>query len=231
MGTITLYRNDERLPLESTDSLISRAMRMISVLERFKERLDEVNASLEASEIEDVVTVRDVALVIQRAELVLRVRREIAAVLDELGEQGRLLHLQLDELSLGVGKGQLLVIEDYLLGANSLSTAEVLRRLGTISTEELMSLSRVVVALSPQDTMLGLEDSIEARGIRLLRQVTQVPSELVERLVAHFGSLHTLVRAPLGAFVEATGMSEADAAVIKAEIARLAQSKLAGRSD
>jgi diadenylate cyclase len=76
-----------------------------------------------------------------------------------------------------------------------------------------------------------LEDSIEARGIRLLRQVTQVPSELVERLVAHFGSLHTLVRAPLGAFVEATGMSEADAAVIKAEIARLAQSKLAGRSD
>lgn len=231
MGTITLYKGNERLPLESSDSLISRAIRMMAILERFKERLDEANASLEASEIADVVTVRDVAFVIQRAELVLRVKRDIAVVLDELGEQGRLLHLQFDELVVGVAEGQLLVIEDYLVDENTRAAVEVLDRVASILTEELMSLTRIVDAISPRGKALGLDDGVEARGIRLLRQVPQVSDELAVRLVAHFGSLHKLVRAPLRSFVEATDMTESDAELIKAEIARLAQSRILERLD
>src|SRR5690625_7894272 len=70
--------------------------------------------ALPVVEIEDLVTVGDVAAVVQRLEMVRRISEEIEAYILELGDDGRLLQLQLDELIGGIGPDRELIVQDYL---------------------------------------------------------------------------------------------------------------------
>jgi diadenylate cyclase len=230
MGTITVYQGGTRRQLRSTDVLVGRANHLLQTLDRFRLRLDEVNASLTACEIEDVVTMRDVATVLQRAELVQRVALEIAELLDELGEHGRLLRLQLDELTLGVADDRRLVVEDYVDVAAVRSTNAVLERLAALPTTELLGLEGVVEALAGTDLQRAdLDASLAPRGLRLLRRVPQLSPDMVSQLVIHFGDLHRLVRAPLSELAQATGISEDQARLVKDGVARLAESSILDR--
>ena len=114
MRIIALYVGGRRHVLEDSGAILSRANQALPTLERYKSRLDEVTGTLSALEIEDLVTVRDVAAVLQRLEMVRRIADEIDDYVVELGTDGRLLTLQLEELIGGVGDDRELVIRDYL---------------------------------------------------------------------------------------------------------------------
>ena len=114
MQIIAVYVGGIRYVLEDSGQILSRANQALATLERYKLRLDEVSSTLSALEIEDLVTVRDVAVVAQRLEMVTRIAREIEDYVLELGTDGRLLSLQLDELVTGVDLERELVIRDYL---------------------------------------------------------------------------------------------------------------------
>ena len=114
MRLIALYVDGERRVLEESAAILSRANQALATLERYKLRLDEVAGTLSALEIEDLVTVRDVTAVAQRLEMVRRIATEIAEYVVELGTDGRLLSLQLDELIAGVEPERELVVRDYV---------------------------------------------------------------------------------------------------------------------
>ena len=114
MQIIAAYVGETRHVLEDSGQILSRANQALATLERYKLRLDEVSSTLSALEIEDLVTVRDVAVVAQRLEMVTRIAREIEDYVLELGTDGRLLSLQLEELITGVDVERELVIRDYL---------------------------------------------------------------------------------------------------------------------
>jgi diadenylate cyclase len=124
MQIIAVYVGEIRYVLEDSGSILSRANQALATLERYKLRLDEVSSTLSALEIEDLVTVRDVAVVAQRLEMVTRIAREIEDYVLELGTDGRLLSLQLDELVTGVDMERELVVRDYLPGGRSRRTPE-----------------------------------------------------------------------------------------------------------
>ena len=69
MQIIAVYVGETRHVLEDAGQILSRANQALATLERYKLRLDEVSATLSALEIEDLVTVRDVAVVAQRLEM------------------------------------------------------------------------------------------------------------------------------------------------------------------
>ena len=116
MQIIALYVGAIRYVLEDSGQILSRANQALATLERYKVRLDEVSSTLSALEIEDLVTVRDVAVVAQRLEMVSRIAREIDDYVIELGTDGRLLSLQLEELVTGVEAERELVVRDYQPG-------------------------------------------------------------------------------------------------------------------
>src|SRR5665647_1801578 len=99
MRIVALYVGGSRYVLEESDVILSRANQALATLERYKSRLDEVSGTLSALEIEDLVTVRDVAAVVQRLEMVRRISEEIDGyVVDLLGDPAP--HLQaLDPVS------------------------------------------------------------------------------------------------------------------------------------
>ena len=134
MQIIAAYVGETRHVLEDSGQILSRANQALATLERYKLRLDEVSSTLSALEIEDLVTVRDVAVVAQRLEMVTRIAREIEDYVLELGTDGRLLSLQLEELVTGVDAERELVIRDYLpTGRRDRSPEELLARLEALS--------------------------------------------------------------------------------------------------
>ena len=128
MQIIAAYVGETRHVLEDSGQILSRANQALATLERYKLRLDEVSATLSALEIEDLVTVRDVAVVAQRLEMVTRIAREIEDYVLELGTDGRLLALQLEELITGVDIERELVIRDYVPPGSAAATPDELLR-------------------------------------------------------------------------------------------------------
>ena len=140
MQIIAAYVGDIRHVLEDSGKILSRANQALATLERYKLRLDEVSATLSALEIEDLVTVRDVAVVAQRLEMVTRIASEIDDYVLELGTDGRLLSLQLEELITGVDAERELVVRDYLPTGKrrKTSTESMLTDLASLSPTDLV---------------------------------------------------------------------------------------------
>src|ERR1700712_267942 len=138
MRIIALYVDGRRYVLDDSAAILSRANQALATLERYKARLDEVAGTLSALEIEDLVTVRDAVAVIQRLEMVRRIADEIAGYVVELGTDGRLLALQLEELMAGVEADRTLVIRDYLPDGHGFDSADdALDELDTLSATDL----------------------------------------------------------------------------------------------
>lgn len=113
MATITVYRGAARHTLQQPGRLIDRASQAIAAAERFKSRFDLALALLSTLEVEDTVSVNDVVAVLQPGEMVVRFTEEIEGYLVELGEDGRLIRLQIEELGAGVEESLRLVALDY----------------------------------------------------------------------------------------------------------------------
>src|SRR5438309_3265618 len=140
MSIIAVYRSDLKHPLEPIARLLNRANQALQTLERYKNRLDAVSGALSALEVEDLVTGRDVVTVLQRAEMVRRIADEIEGYIVELGSDGRLIRLQLEELLGGVDDDRRLVVQDYFHDEAAWHLTEAVVALSELSTEELVDL-------------------------------------------------------------------------------------------
>jgi len=229
MQIIAAYVGEIRHVLEDGGQILSRANQALATLERYKLRLDEVSSTLSALEIEDLVTVRDVAVVAQRLEMVTRIAREIEDYVLELGTDGRLLALQLEELITGVDLERELVIRDYVPGGRRGKSPEVLlQRLEALTATELVdpaSSARVLGLGSVEH----LDGAVAPRGYRLLAKVPRLPPAVVDRLVDHFGTLQKLLSAGVEDLQVVEGVGELRARSVREGLSRLAESTILER--
>ncbi len=229
MHIIALYLEGTRHVLEDAGAIIGRANQAIATLERYRSRLDEVSDALSALEIEDLVTVRDVAAVAQRLEMVSRIATEIDQYVLELGTDGRLLALQLEELISGVDAERELVIRDYMpSGRRGRAVSTVLNDLAQIDSSELVDLTSVATALR-----IGAGDSLDhplaPRGYRLLARVPRLPHTVVDRLIDHFGTLQKLLAASIDDLQTVDGVGDLRARGVRDGLSRLAESSILER--
>ncbi|MGY2873023.1 diadenylate cyclase [Marmoricola sp. URHA0025 HA25] len=229
MQIIAAYVGETRYVLEDTGSILSRANQALATLERYKMRLDEVSSTLSALEIEDLVTVRDVAVVAQRLEMVTRIAREIEDYVLELGTDGRLLSLQLEELITGVDAERELVVRDYLPGGRRKRSPEhVLADLESLSPTDLVDISMVAKALGQRQGE-HLEGAVTPRGYRLLAKVPRLPSPVIDRLIEQFDSLQKLLSAGVEELQIVEGVGELRARSVREGLSRLAESSILER--
>ena len=141
MATIAVYRNDKKHTTQSAGWLIDRSSQALATLQRFRSRFDDALSTLTRLEMEDAVSVRDVVAVLQPGEMVRRIAEEIEGHLVELGSDGRLIHLQTEELGAGVGDALALVLRDY-------TDEKGIAHLRSLPPDALMDLPKVVAALN-----------------------------------------------------------------------------------
>jgi diadenylate cyclase len=228
LAVITIYRGDAKHPLDPVARLLSRANQALQTLERYRERLRAVTTSLTALEVEDLVTVRDVVTVLQRAEMVRRIAEEVESYNIELGTDGRLVRLQLEEMLAGVSDDRRDVIRDYLVNSTSEEADQALARLGSLSTERILDLGAVATLLHfPPGT--GLDAGVEPRGYRLLSKIPRLQARVINGIVERYGSLQKVMRATAEDLDEVEGVGEASARAVKEGVARLAESSILDR--
>ncbi len=228
-SVITVYRNDKKKSLASIASLLSKSNQALATLERYKTRLDEVLTRLDYLEDQQMVSFSDIVLVLQRYEMVRRIAEEIEVSLLELGDDGRLVELQLNELSSGFEFDYRSVVEDYL-GACSIKEADsVIELLGSIPTDELLVVETVTKALlanplcakvwvaqvgaTNKETIFE-EGRTALRGMRALSRAHEVPLNVRSALLDGLPYGRSLSDMTFDDLLGIEGMSEQWARVI-----------------
>jgi diadenylate cyclase len=220
MATIAVYRNDRKHTTQSAGWLIDRSSQALATLQRFRARYDDALSTLTRLEMEDTVSVRDVVAVLQPGEMVCRIAEEIEGHLVELGSDGRLIHLQTEELRGGVPENLELVLLDY---ADDTGIAH----LRSLSNDALMDLPKVVAALHLPASDDQLYAELAPHGYRLLHRLPQTLSEvLIVRLVDRFGSLPEILSASAAELESIEGIGAATARHIRDGLARLVEASI-----
>ncbi|MHA7209338.1 DNA integrity scanning diadenylate cyclase DisA [Arthrobacter sp. MDT1-65] len=230
MQIIALYIDGLRFVLEGSEPVLARANQALATLERYRARLDQVTNSLSALEIEAMVTVRDVAVTLQRQEMVRRISEEISQYVLELGVDGRLLSLQVEELTTGLGPGSEMVLRDYMDLGNS--TAPVDERVATLqgfSSTDLIDLGTIASVLGFNPSLDSLEAVIQPKGFRLLSGIKAVPPAVANRLVEHFDGLQNLMAANIEDLMAVDGIGEQRARTVREGLSRIAETSLLDR--
>ncbi len=94
---VSLYVEGMKYILQDIPTVLSKANQGLATLEKYRARLDQVSARLTSLEFLGGCTLHDVLSVIQRAELVTRMAAEVERYIIELGTEGRLIEMQLEE--------------------------------------------------------------------------------------------------------------------------------------
>lgn len=226
MSTIALFYQGHRHLVQRPEHLLARANQALATLARYRDRLGQAAARLSALEIQDAVTISDVAHLAQRLEMVRRLVAEIDDSVIELGVDGRLVRLQQQELSAGLDQLVAALEHDYAHGGRPLSMAS----LSDASTDELLDPAAIASGIGFPATA-SLESRVHARGYRHLAQVGRVPAETAHRLVEHFGTLQALFGASTVDLVSVEGVDYALARRIREGLARLTENTYHDRGD
>ncbi len=160
--------------------------------------------------------------------MVRRIAEEIEWYIIELGTDGRLAHLQLEELMAGVNDDRRLVARDYAATSPEFSLQRVMDELGALTTQELLDL-RIVQSVLNLPPTNDLDSLSQPRGYRLLHRIPRLPSVVADRVVEHFGSLARVMRSSTEDLTSVDGVGETRARSIKDGLARIAENSILDR--
>ena len=216
---ITIFKGNYRYILEDTNAVLNKANQGIQTLERYKKVFDSRLSILNEYEFNDIVTLKNVIDVIQRAEMVMRIAEEIQRQIFELGNDGRLVKMQLDELIGGLEKEELLIIKDYMASVKKKRTPEkILEELSEASYEEVMRETSISKLLGYETFDNYDEVGVYTRGYRILNKIPRMPANIVENLILSFKSFQHILDADIESLDEVDGIGEVRARTIKFKI-------------
>jgi len=219
-SSVTLYVHDKRHILDSIPTLVNKSVQAVQTLEKYMSVLSQAMQDLTVREFQDVVTIFDVCKAIQRMEMVMRIAEEIDPYIIELGTEGRLIELQMQELMLPVTEAQL-VIKDYYRERPNVSYASIRTKISEISQQDLLNLGSISQALGYGPTLRSVDTYLSPRGYRVLTSTHRLSNQIIDNLVQRFGTLQQVIRAPKDDLVEVDGVGEVLAERIRVSLSLL----------
>lgn len=224
---ITLWQGANRYTLKDTGAILSKANQALQTLEKYKKVLDRSLVNLTALEFEDLVTLSDVAGVLQHTEKVLRISREIEWYILELGVDGRLISMQMEELMGNIGDS-LLIVRDYCVSPD-VKTADSIREQITASHDESLEPMAICRLLGFGTHVSTLDLPVVPRGYRVLKKIARLPMPVMENLVQTFRTLHRINNTTMTELDDVEGIGEVRARAIKDGLKRIREQALLDR--
>lgn len=218
---VSLYRRGKKVVLEDVEVVLAKANQALQTLERYRARFDEVAAHLTMLEFENVATLRDVANVVRRSEMVLRVAREVTRYVIELGEDGRLVRMQSEELTAGVDEDYTMLVRDYAIDPSTRAAVRVRQKISSMKPEQLLDPLTIIHALGHSGGPDLVEQRVRPRGYRVLRHIPSLPGAVANRVVDRFQTLSALLGASEQQLDDVEGVGARRAAAIIDGLRRL----------
>lgn len=226
---ITIYKGYTKYVLRDTAIILAKANQAVQTLEKYRSVLDQAMNNLSALEFEDLVTLYDVAVVIQRTEMVLRIVREVERYICELGNEGSLISMQMNELVNNVEIDGLYLIKDYHVSGDDSIQKNAEWNISLMTDEELLKLSLICRELGYKEDVEILDELISPRGYRILSKIPRLPISIINNLVQGFGRFQSILGASISELDGVEGIGEVRAHNIKDGLKRLQEQVLLDR--
>lgn len=208
---VTLYMNNIKYMLEEPRVVLSKANQALQTLEKFKNGLDNLIFNLTVRELEDLVTLFDVASVLQRSIIVQKTENEVKKYIYELGSDGRLLRMQVEELMANVVDDSIKIIKDYIHPKCKLKPSEIKDKIKFLGAEALLDLNHIARLLGYEVEGSLKEVSVKPYGFRIISEVRRLPDSVIINLIEKLGNLKNILDANISDLSEVKGMGKAKA--------------------
>jgi len=228
-NVITIFRGSMRYILQDVGVLLTKANQALSTLEKYRSVLEQSLSNLTALELENLATLTDVVTCLQRAQMVSRVAREIERYVVELGVEGRLVSMQLEELMTGIGNSGLLIVKDYAVLDEETSPRDLVKKIDSWSAEELLDLALIAKLLGYGHAMNNLDLPVTPRGYRVLHKIPRLPAPVIENIVKTFRTLPEIFGASIDELDDVEGIGAVRAKAIKDGLRRLREQVVVDR--
>ena len=226
---VSLYVDGAKYILEDIPVVLAKANQALATLDKYRSRLDQVSTRLTALEFEGGTTLHDVLTVLQRSELVTRMGVEIERYIVELGTEGRLIEMQLDETMVGVAGDKGALVRDYLADDDDERFADALDQLVRLPHQDLLDFGRLSELLGYDRKVNTLDFPVSPRGYRILGRIPRLPRLVTQRIVEEFGGLEELLAAGDGELETVEGVGEIRAKDIREGLRRQQEINLVDR--
>ena len=226
---VTVYVGEIRHLMDPIRTILDKADQALHTLEKFRTRWNQVATSLSLLEFQDSASMHDVLRVLQRAEMMLVLVQLIESYITQLGTEGRLVQLQLDDMLVGVREDRMAVLADYLPDATPARIESFgASSLGPVISDDLLSLTYVaeMLGFGPD---VALDKHVRPRGFRLLHKVPRLTEWVIDAVVGHFGDISHLREAPLDELAAVPGVGFPRAREIQEGLNRIRESALVER--
>lgn len=219
-GIITLFKGNFRYVINDTQSVLMRANQTLQALEKYKTVFDNMLSILSEHEFDDIVTLDTVINCIYRSETIMRMETDVKRSIIELGDEGRIVNMQLEELMANVEDEEKLIIQDYNIN-KEISTPSVLEEIRKIDKKNLIVSEKIVKLLGYEVSSDILDTNVSPKGYRILSKVPKMPSSIIEKTVEAFGSLQHICSASIDELDDVEGIGEIRARIINQSLKRL----------
>jgi diadenylate cyclase len=227
--TVTLFAGDLRYQLGEISDVLARTNQALATLETYRTRLDQGLTRLTALEFQSAVMLDDVLVVLQRAEMTTRMAQEIERNCVELGEEGRLIGMQLEELMEDVPREKAAVVYDYELSGDPATASTALERLAELPYERLIEFDELAVLLGYSHDANPLDYTVQPRGFRVLARIPRLPDSVIRHIVREFEGLDAVIRASHRDLEAVDGVGAVRAREIREGLRRLQEHNLVDR--
>ena len=218
---ITVFKDDFRYVIDDTAKVINRANQALQTLENYKKVFDTRLATLNEYEFNDIVTLDNVITCLQRAEMVLKIAEEVKRAIYELGNEGQLVKMQLEELIENLPEEELLIIKDYIAPNKRLTPEKVLQAIKEEMQDELKDQNKIAKLLG-YDIFENYEEvAVYPKGYRILNKIPRMPNTIVNNLVKTFKSFQHILSADIEKLDDVEGIGEVRARTIKQSLKRM----------
>ena len=227
-NVISMYWGNSNYVVRDISVILAKANQALSTLEKYKSVFEQSLTNLTALEFENLVTLFDVATVIQRGQMVFHIAHEIETYVVQLGSEGRLVNMQLEELMSDIEDEGLLITKDYC-NSIDVSAEDVWNEMVNWDSEELLNLTLVARSLGHGNVVGNLEQPIIPRGYRILNKIPRLPMPVIENLVETFNYLPDVLDASIDELDDVEGIGEVRAKAIQEGLRRLREQALFDR--
>ncbi|MDI3471753.1 MAG: diadenylate cyclase [Thermotogaceae bacterium] len=213
---ITLYYKNMRYMINDVNFVITKVNQGLRALEKYKEALDKLLFELDVLELEDKVTLYDICRIFEKALKEYQIKTELEWFITELGVEGRLAKIQLEEMTSELEDLIHFLILDYLSEDLDIDDAkEIEAKMFNMDDKDLMNYSQIAKVLGYDVSPSTISDIVvHPKGFRVLNRIPRIPSSIVMNVVKTFKSLQGISHAKLDDLKNVEGIGEKRALAI-----------------
>jgi diadenylate cyclase len=220
---ITIYKGEFRYKVKNLADIMIEGSQAMKTFERYKHVLDRALQNITLLEFDGMVTLSEVVTVLQRFEMLVRIREEVEHSIIELGIEGKFLEIQLEELFKGVLKEEENFIKDYvnLRNGEGLDSNTVRNRLTELGDLELLESENIAGALGYGRSAATFDMELNTKGYRILNKIARITRKDTDKIIINHKTLSKILELTEEELMEIRGISKFKARSIKKGLQRL----------